>query len=119
MPRSSATTGVRRSARRGRRGVLDEDLVTNEPITVVLSEKGWMRAAKGHEADPRELSSYKGGDRLRRFRPRPDQRYAGLPGLHRKRPTRLRRTRCPRRAARASRSPAASSRPPARATSAW
>ena len=39
----------------------DEDLLTNEPLTVVLSEKGWIRAAKGHELDPRELS-YRTGD---------------------------------------------------------
>jgi topoisomerase-4 subunit A len=42
----------------------DEDLVSNEPITVVLSEKGWARAAKGHESDPRELS-YRSGDKYR------------------------------------------------------
>ncbi len=39
----------------------DEDLLTNDPITVVLSEKGWARAAKGHEMDPQELN-YRGGD---------------------------------------------------------
>jgi len=39
----------------------EEDLLTNEPITVVLSEKGWARAAKGHETDPQELS-YRSGD---------------------------------------------------------
>ncbi len=39
-----------------------EDLISNEPITVVLSEKGWIRAARGHDADPRELS-YRGGDK--------------------------------------------------------
>ncbi len=37
-------------------------LLPTEPITVVLSEKGWVRAAKGHEADPRALA-YKGADR--------------------------------------------------------
>ncbi len=41
---------------------LDEsELTPSEPITVVLSEKGWARAAKGHEIDPRSLS-YKAGD---------------------------------------------------------
>ncbi len=40
----------------------EEDLVGNEPITVVLSEKGWVRAAKGHDVDPAELS-YRSGDR--------------------------------------------------------
>ena len=39
----------------------EEDLVSNDPITVVLSEKGWVRAAKGHELDPEDLS-YKTGD---------------------------------------------------------
>ncbi len=39
----------------------DEDLLTNDPITVVLSTKGWARAAKGHELDPQELN-YRGGD---------------------------------------------------------
>lgn len=39
----------------------DEDLLTNEPITVVLSDKGWVRSAKGHELDPLELN-YRGGD---------------------------------------------------------
>jgi topoisomerase-4 subunit A len=39
----------------------DEDLLSAEPITVVLSEKGWVRAAKGHDIDPRELS-YRTGD---------------------------------------------------------
>ena len=39
----------------------EEDLLTNEPVTVVLSEKGWARAAKGHEVDPTELS-YRSGD---------------------------------------------------------
>lgn len=40
----------------------EEDLIGNEPITVVLSEKGWMRAARGHDTDPQELS-YRSGDK--------------------------------------------------------
>ncbi|WP_372964364.1 DNA topoisomerase IV subunit A [Marinobacter sp.] len=39
------------------------DLVTNDPVTVVLSDKGWVRAAKGHDIDPVGLS-YKSGDRF-------------------------------------------------------
>jgi topoisomerase-4 subunit A len=39
------------------------DLLPSEPVTVVLSAKGWVRAAKGHEIDPAGLS-YKTGDRL-------------------------------------------------------
>ena len=37
------------------------ELSTADPITIVLSEKGWIRAAKGHEVDPESLS-YKSGD---------------------------------------------------------
>ena len=37
------------------------DLLANEPVTVVLSTGGWVRAAKGHEIDPRTLT-YKTGD---------------------------------------------------------
>jgi topoisomerase-4 subunit A len=39
----------------------DEDLVSNEAITVVLSDKGWVRSAKGHEVKPLELN-YRSGD---------------------------------------------------------
>jgi topoisomerase-4 subunit A len=39
-------------------------LLPSEPVTVVLSEKGWVRSAKGHEIDPRSLS-YKAGDEFR------------------------------------------------------
>lgn len=39
----------------------EEDLLTNDPVTIVLSEKGWVRAAKGHDLDPRELN-YRSGD---------------------------------------------------------
>jgi topoisomerase-4 subunit A len=37
------------------------ELMTADPITVVLSDKGWIRAAKGHDIDPASLS-YKSGD---------------------------------------------------------
>jgi topoisomerase-4 subunit A len=41
---------------------IDEtELVTSEPVTVVLSQRGWVRAAKGHDLDPSTLS-YKTGD---------------------------------------------------------
>ncbi len=39
-------------------------LLPTEPITVILSEKGWVRAAKGHEVDARTLD-YKTGDGFR------------------------------------------------------
>ncbi len=38
-----------------------ESLIVNEPITIVLSEKGWVRAAKGHDIDPTGLA-YRSGD---------------------------------------------------------
>ena len=43
---------------------IDEtELVPSEPMTVVLSEKGWIRAAKGHDMDPASLP-YRDGDAL-------------------------------------------------------
>jgi topoisomerase-4 subunit A len=81
---------------------LDETaLVASEPVTVILSEKGWVRAAKGHDVDARELG-YREGDR----------HLASAKGVPRKRShsstrpaaaIRRRRTRCRRRAATANR----------------
>jgi topoisomerase IV subunit A len=39
----------------------ETELLTSEPVTVVLSTAGWVRSAKGHDIDPRALS-YKSGD---------------------------------------------------------
>jgi topoisomerase-4 subunit A len=47
--------------RESARALDESDLIPSEPMTVVISEKGWVRAAKGHEIDPQELS-YKSGD---------------------------------------------------------
>ncbi|ASR44018.1 DNA topoisomerase IV subunit A [Xanthomonas citri pv. mangiferaeindicae] len=44
----------------------ETDLVPSEPVTIVVSEKGWVRAAKGHDVDPAGLS-YREGDRLLAF----------------------------------------------------
>ncbi len=41
--------------------ISETDLIPSEPVTVVLSRLGWVRAAKGHDIDPRSLS-YKDGD---------------------------------------------------------
>lgn len=47
---------------RGEAQALTEaDLLTSDPITVVLSDKGWIRSAKGHDVDPCALN-YKSGD---------------------------------------------------------
>ncbi|MCY3640991.1 MAG: DNA topoisomerase IV subunit A, partial [Gammaproteobacteria bacterium] len=39
----------------------ESELISNEPITVILSEKGWVRSAKGHDLNPADLS-YRSGD---------------------------------------------------------
>jgi topoisomerase-4 subunit A len=36
-------------------------LINNEPVTIILSEKGWIRAAKGHDIDVSTLN-YRSGD---------------------------------------------------------
>ncbi|HEX6203090.1 MAG TPA: DNA topoisomerase IV subunit A [Thermoanaerobaculia bacterium] len=41
----------------------ETELLPSEPVTVVLSAKGWVRAAKGHDVDPASLS-YRAGDQL-------------------------------------------------------
>ncbi|WJV54313.1 DNA topoisomerase IV subunit A [Pectobacteriaceae bacterium C52] len=42
----------------------EHDLTPSEPVTIVLSEMGWVRSAKGHDIDPSGLS-YKAGDSFR------------------------------------------------------
>lgn len=44
----------------------EADLVSAEPVTVALSERGFARAAKGHEVDPLALN-YKSGDQFQSF----------------------------------------------------
>ena len=41
----------------------ESQLVASEPVTVVLSERGWVRAAKGHEVDVAGLA-YRSGDQF-------------------------------------------------------
>lgn len=41
--------------------ITDEALIDKEPITVVVSEKGWVRGMRGHNVDPAEVR-YKEGD---------------------------------------------------------
>jgi len=47
--------------RRAAQAMDESTLISSEPVTVVLSRHGWIRAAKGHEIDPEQLS-YKSGD---------------------------------------------------------
>ncbi|CAG9426687.1 MULTISPECIES: DNA topoisomerase IV subunit A [Providencia] len=39
----------------------EHEILPSEPITVVLSDMGWVRSAKGHDIEPSNLS-YKAGD---------------------------------------------------------
>ena len=49
--------------RQAARAMDHHDLVPAEPITAILSTKGWIRAAKGHDVDPAQLN-FKSGDRF-------------------------------------------------------
>src|SRR5262249_20837281 len=44
---------------------LEQAMIEKEPVTVILSEKGWIRAMKGHMDDTSKLE-FKQGDGLRR-----------------------------------------------------
>ncbi|MGB0496133.1 MAG: DNA topoisomerase IV subunit A, partial [Kangiellaceae bacterium] len=43
------------------KALTESDLMPSEPVTVVVSKMGWVRCAKGHEVNARELN-YKSGD---------------------------------------------------------
>ena len=64
---------------RGAAQAIDEtELVASEPVTVVLSEKGWVRAAKGHDVDAGGLSYREGDGLLAAVRGRSTQQVAFL-----------------------------------------
>jgi topoisomerase-4 subunit A len=48
-------------ARAEAQALSEVELLSVDPVTVVISDKGWIRAGKGHELDPQGLS-YKAGD---------------------------------------------------------
>jgi topoisomerase IV subunit A len=60
-------------AREAARAMEETDLIPSENITAVLSNQGWVRAAKGHEIDVRELSYKSGDDYLHAVRGRSNQ----------------------------------------------
>jgi len=65
-------------ARQAAQAIDETELVPSEPVTIVLSQKGWIRAAKGHDVDPAGLS-YREGDALQSFaRGRSNQQAAFL-----------------------------------------
>lgn len=43
------------------KAITEQELTPSEPVTIILSEMGWVRSAKGHDIDPTTLS-YKAGD---------------------------------------------------------
>ncbi len=50
-------------SRKAAKALEENQLIPSELITVILSEKGWIRAAKGHDIDVQNLN-FKSGDRL-------------------------------------------------------
>ena len=64
--------------RNAARALSEQELTPSEPVTIILSEKGWARAAKGVEIDAASLS-YREGDKLLSFaRGRSNQQAAFL-----------------------------------------
>ncbi len=62
-------------ARAEARALSETDLLPAEPVTVVLSEKGWVRCAKGHDIDAAGLS-YKAGDAFKAAAPGRSNQFA-------------------------------------------
>ena len=44
------------------KAISESEMTPAEPVTIILSEMGWVRCAKGHDIDPEGLS-YKAGDK--------------------------------------------------------
>jgi topoisomerase-4 subunit A len=40
----------------------ENKMLPTEPITIILSKKGWVRAAKGHDIDPTSMGGYRASD---------------------------------------------------------
>ena len=62
-------------ARAEARALSENELLPSEPVTVVISEKGWARCAKGHDVDATGLS-YKAGDGFKAAAPGRSNQYA-------------------------------------------
>ena len=65
-------------ARGAAQALAETELVASEPMTIVLSEKGWIRAAKGHDIDAATLSYRDGDGLLAAVRGRSNQQVAFL-----------------------------------------
>ena len=57
------------------RALSETELLPSEPVTVVLSEMGWVRCAKGHDVDAAGLS-YKAGDKYKSAAPGRSNQFA-------------------------------------------
>jgi len=64
--------------REAAQAISETELVPSEPVTVVLSKKGWVRAAKGHDVDAAALSYRDGDGLLQAVRGRSTQQVAFL-----------------------------------------
>ena len=62
-------------ARAEARALSETELLPTEPVTVVISEKGWVRCGKGHDIDATGLS-YKAGDGFKAAAPGRSNQYA-------------------------------------------
>ena len=62
-------------ARAEAKALSETELMPTEPVTVVISEKGWVRCAKGHDIDATGLS-YKAGDGFKTSAPGRSNQYA-------------------------------------------
>ncbi len=65
-------------AREAAQALNETELVASEPVTVVISEKGWVRSAKGHDVDAASLSYRDGDSLLAAVRGRSNQQVAFL-----------------------------------------
>ena len=114
-PRSTATRGAPRSssARRRRRSTRPSSS-PREPVTVVLSTSGWVRAGARATTSSPAHALVQDGRRVPGRGARAQHAAGRVPRLDRARLSACRRTRCRRRAGRASRCPAGSIRRTAR-----
>ncbi|MDA7084945.1 DNA topoisomerase IV subunit A [Pseudomonas sp. SA3-5] len=62
-------------ARAEAKALSETELMPTEPVTVVISEKGWVRCGKGHDIDATGLS-YKAGDGFKTAAPGRSNQYA-------------------------------------------
>ena len=65
-------------ARGAAQALSETDLAPSEPMTVVVSEKGWVRAAKGFDVDAAALNYREGDELLAAARARSNQQVAFL-----------------------------------------